>query len=192
MVKRQTDLSELIKPPHYPYQVDQTAAKRGAEHYAVNCASCHGGEESDKRLYPASEVGTDPVRAEAFTKGQAERFNKFLADLETPGYHEPKENGLRSTQKYFAASMSGVWARSPYLHNGSVRTMQELLTPPADRPKTFQRGSNEYDATQMGYTDSGTYIFDTSARSSSNSGHGYGTKLTADQKKDLIEYLKTL
>ena len=70
--------------------------------------------------------------------------------------------------------------------------MQELLTPPTDRAKTFQRGSNEYDAAQMGYTDSGSYIFDTSTPSSSNSGHGYGTKLTVDQKKDLIEYLKTL
>ena len=91
MVKRQTDLTELIKPPRYPYQIDQAAAKRGAEHYAANCASCHSGEESDKRLHPPSEVGTDPVRAEAFTKKQADRFNEFLADLQTASYNEPKE-----------------------------------------------------------------------------------------------------
>jgi hypothetical protein len=71
--------------------------------------------------------------------------------------------------------MAGVWARSPYLHNGSVRTMKELLTPPAERAKTFHRGSKDYDTTQMGYTDSGSYLFDTSSRGNSNVGHDYGT-----------------
>ena len=175
MVKRQTDLTEMIQPPRYPYQLDQAAAKRGATHYAANCVSCHGGTESDKRLYSVAEVGTDPLRAELFTKGQADRFNKFLAELETAGYQPPKEEGLRSTGKYWAASLDGVWARSPYLHNGSVRTMQELLTPPAQRAKTFHRGSQDYDTTQMGYTDAGTYLFDTSTRANSNSGHIYGT-----------------
>jgi cytochrome c553 len=192
LIKRQTDLSEMIQPPRYPYQLDQAAAKRGAAHYAANCVSCHGGTESDKRLYSVAEVGTDPHRAELFTKEQAGRFNKFLAELEATGYQPPKEVGLRSTGKYWAASMDGVWARSPYLHNGSVRTMQELLTPPAQRAKTFHRGSQDYDATQMGYTDAGVYLFDTSGRGNSNAGHNYGTALTADQKRDLLEYFKTL
>ena len=88
--------------------------------------------------------------------------------------------------------MDGVWARSPYLHNGSVRTLHELLTPPAERAKTFHRGSQEYDATQMGYTDAGAYVLDTSTSGNSNAGHNYGTALTADEKRDLLEYLKTL
>ena len=192
LVKRQTDLSEMIQAPRYPYQLDQAAAKRGAAHYTAKCVSCHGGTESDKRLYSVAEVGTDPHRAELFTKEQAARFNKFLAELETTGYQPSKEEGLRSTGKYWAASMDGVWARSPYLHNGSVRTMQELLTPPAQRAKTFHRGSQDYDATQMGYADAGAYLFDTSTRGNSNAGHDYGTALTADQKRDLLEYLKTL
>lgn len=192
MVKRQTDLTEMIQAPHYPYELDQAAAKRGAAHYAAKCVSCHGGVESDKRLFSVAEVGTDPLRAELFTKEQAGRFNKFLAELETAGYQPSKEEGLRSTGKYWAASMNGVWARSPYLHNGSVRTMQELLTPPAQRAKTFHRGSQDYDATAMGYADAGPYVFDTSARANSNSGHDYGTALTADEKRDLLEYLKTL
>ena len=192
MVKRQTDLTEMIQPPHYPYKIDAAAAKRGAAHYTAKCVSCHGGTESDKRLYSVSEVGTDPLRAELFTKEQAGLFNKFLAELESKGYQAPKEEGLRSTGKYWAASMDGVWARSPYLHNGSVRTMQELLTPPAQRAKTFHRGSQDYDATQMGYADAGAYVLDTSARGNSNAGHDYGTALTADEKRDLLEYLKTL
>jgi hypothetical protein len=191
-VKRQTDLSESIRPPKYPFAIDQSAAKRGAAHFESNCASCHGGPESDKRLYPVSEVGTDPHRAEMFTEKQAEGFNKFLAELEATGYEPPKEFGVRSTGKYWAATLSGVWARSPYLHNGSVRTMQELLMPPGQRPKTFHRGSQEYDANQMGYTDAGVYVFDSDSEGNSNSGHDYGTKLSAEQKRELMEYLKTL
>ena len=192
LVKRQTDLSERIHAPHYPFAIDEAAARRGAAHFQAQCASCHGGLESDKRLYTTSETGTDPTRAEAFTPLQAERFNKFLAELETPGYQPSGEPGIRSTQKYWAASMGGVWARSPYLHNGSVRTMQELLTPSFARAKTFQRGSRDYDTAQMGYADDGVYVLDTAGPGNSNTGHNYGTKLPADQKRELIEYLKTL
>jgi len=191
-VKRQTDLSESIRPPKYPFAIDHAAAKRGAVHWESKCASCHGGPESDKRLYSIAEVGTDSHRAELFTEKQAEGFNKFLAELEAVGYEPPKEFGVRSTGKYFAATLGGVWARSPYLHNGSVRTMQELLTPPAQRAKTFHRGSQEYDANQMGYTDAGVYVFDTAGDGNSNSGHDYGTKLSSEQKRDLMEYLRTL
>ena len=127
-----------------------------------------------------------------FTQKLADGFNKFLAELEAVGYQPPKEFGVRSTGKYFAATLHGVWARSPYLHNGSVRTMQELLSPPAQRAKTFHRGSREYDPGQLGYTDSGTYVFETSASGNSNAGHDYGTKLSSAEKQDLVEYLKTL
>jgi hypothetical protein len=192
MVKRQTDLSEKIRPPKYPFQIDNAAAKRGAPLFQAKCNSCHGGPESDKRLYAVAEVGTDPHRAEMFTQKLADGFNKFLAELESEGYQAPKEFGVRSTGKYFAATLNGVWARSPYLHNGSVRTMQELLTPPAQRPKSFHRGSHEYDIEEMGYTDAGTYVFDTSGSGNANSGHDYGTKLSKTEKQDLMEYLKTL
>jgi len=70
--------------------------------------------------------------------------------------------------------------------------MQELLTRPAQRAKTFHRGSQDYDDTQMGYADGGPYIFDASSRGNSDAGHNYGTALKAEQKQDLIEYLKTL
>ena len=78
-----------------------------------------------------------------------------LAELEIPGYTPSKEPGIRGTQKYWSPTLAGVWARSPYLHNGSVRTMQELLTPPAARAKTFHRGSRIFDTAQMGYADAG-------------------------------------
>jgi hypothetical protein len=143
-------------------------------------------------LYPIAEIGTEPHRAQAFTPSQADRFNQFLARLDIPGYRPSQEPGLRGTQKYWAPSLAGVWARSPYLHNGSVRTMQELLMPPPARAKTFQRGSREYDALAMGYTDAGTYRFDMTATGNANTGHDYGTDLSQAQRRELIEYLKTL
>ena len=88
--------------------------------------------------------------------------------------------------------MPGVWARSPYLHNGSVRTMEELLTAPHERPKSFHRGSRVYDPEKMGFTDEGTYLFDTAGPGNANTGHDYGTTLASDQKRDLMEYLKSL
>jgi hypothetical protein len=191
VLQRQTDISESIQPPRYPFVVDETRAKRGAVHFEAHCASCHAGEESDARLHSVAEVGTDPQRAN-FSEQQASGFNKFLAELEAAGYRAPKEEGLRSTGKYWAASLDGVWARAPYLHNGSVRTMQELLTPPADRAQSFHRGSHEYDEAQMGYADAGDYVFDTSASGNSNSGHDYGTHLSDAEKRELLEYLKSL
>jgi len=191
-VKRQTDLSEKIAPPKYPFKIDNDAAKRGATLFAANCNLCHGGPESDKRLFAVADIGTDPHRAEMFTQKLADGFNNFLAGLESEGYQPPKEFGVRSTGKYWAATLSGVWARSPYLHNGSVRTMHELLTSPAQRAKTFHRGSRLFNENEMGYTDEGAYVLDTAGSGNSNSGHDYGTKLSENEKQDLIEYLKTL
>lgn len=191
-VKRQTDLSEKIAPPKYPFNIENEAAKRGGPLFASNCNSCHGGPESDKRLFTVADIGTDPHRAEMFSQKLADGFNKFLAELESEGYRPPKEYGVRSTGKYWAATLSGVWARSPYLHNGSVRTMQELLTSPDRRAKTFHRGSRVFDEKEMGYTDDGAYVLDTASSGNSNSGHDYGTRLSDNEKRDLIEYLKTL
>jgi len=192
LVQRQTAISERIAPPAYPFTIDRTAAGRGAVLYQTQCASCHTGPETDARLYAPAVVGTDSVRASLFTPPQAEQFNRFLAQLETAGYAPPAVPGIRSTQKYWSPNLAGVWARSPYLHNGSVRTMADLLTPPANRPATFHRGSHFFDETALGYTDQGTYLMDTRTPANSNTGHNYGTTLTPDEKRDLIEYLKSL
>ena len=78
-VKCQTDLSEKIAPPKYPFKIDNDAAKRGAPLVEQNCNSCHGGPESDRRLFAVADVGTDPHRAEMFTQKLADGFNGFLA-----------------------------------------------------------------------------------------------------------------
>src|SRR5207237_1004136 len=65
-VKRQTDLSEKIAPPKYPFKIDNDAAKRGAPLFEQNCNSCNGGRESDKRLFAVADVGTEPNARKRF------------------------------------------------------------------------------------------------------------------------------
>ena len=190
-VARQTELSERIRAPRYPFAVDEGAAARGAVTFAARCASCHEGAESDARVHSVAAVGTDPRRADAFTDAEAQRLNAFLARLEAPGYRPPSTPGLRATGGYWAPTLAGVWARAPYLHNGSVRTLAELLGEPAQRAATFRRGTARYDTARLGYLDEGPYVLDTRTPGNSSGGHTAGADLPGEAKRDLLEYLKT-
>ena len=100
---------------------------------------------------------------------------------------------------YEARVLYGVWATAPYLHNGSVPNLWELLTPPAQRKTSFMVGSKEYDMKNVGYvTDKspfkdGNFAVNAAIDSgNSNAGHNFGTTLSDDYKWALIEYLKQL
>lgn len=102
---------------------------------------------------------------------------------------------------YKARPLNGVWTSAPYLHNGSVPDMYQLLLPAEQRVKQFYLGSWEYDVKQLGYVSKAAstgFLFDTSHDGNSNAGHEYGTgyygkpALTAPDRWALIEYLKTL
>lgn len=93
---------------------------------------------------------------------------------------------------YWAPPLEGVFATSPYLHNGSVRTLTDLLTPPEQRPRQFRTGSNLYNPRQLGLEDAGPFVYDTSEPGKGAQGHAYGTDLPAEQKRALLEYLKSL
>ena len=99
-------------------------------------------------------------------------------------------------ESYKARPLNGIWATAPYLHNGSVPSLAQLLLPPAQRMKQFYVGSREYDPVNVGFITtqtSGAYLFDTTVKGNSNSGHAYGTDtLTASQRLELLEFLKTL
>jgi len=115
-----------------------------------------------------------------------------------------RPDGIRALLKYKARPLDGIWATPPYLHNGSVPNLYALLSPVAERPTVFYLGNREYDAVNVGYyTDKfpGGFKLDTSNRGNSNSGHELnngsgkgiiGPLLTPDQRRALIEYLKTL
>ncbi|SFM61154.1 di-heme-cytochrome C peroxidase [Nitrosomonas communis] len=96
---------------------------------------------------------------------------------------------------YRARPLDGVWATAPYLHNGSVPNLVELLKPGSERIQTFQVGSREFDVQNVGFNmedATGNFKFDTSLAGNSNRGHEYGTSLNEAEKKDLLEFLKTL
>jgi hypothetical protein len=95
--------------------------------------------------------------------------------------------------------MQGIWAAAPYLHNGSVPTLAELLKPAAERVAKFKVGP-AYDTENIGLAIEQTKFnyelatTDCSDRNSGNSrcGHEFGTSLPPDEKKALLAYLKTL
>jgi hypothetical protein len=100
---------------------------------------------------------------------------------------------------YESRVLHGIWATAPYLHNGSVPNLWELLTPPKDRKTSFMVGSRLFDAKNVGYaTDqspfkSGSFAADpANANGNGNGGHDFGTKLSEDDRWALIEYLKSL
>ncbi|MES2441826.1 MAG: di-heme-cytochrome C peroxidase [Pseudomonadota bacterium] len=100
--------------------------------------------------------------------------------------------------KYESRVMFGIWAAAPYLHNGSVATLADLLKPASQRPVSFAVGP-EYDVVNLGLAANqiGSYTRTTTGcdqRNSGNSrcGHEFGVNLTPAQKRALLEYMKTL
>lgn len=118
--------------------------------------------------------------------------------------------------RYKARPLNGIWATAPYLHNGSVPTLYDLLLPSRMRqtalqgapdpvingplrPDSFRIGSHEFDTKKVGYVSDGGFEFRTHDEAgvpllgNYNSGHDYGTAaLTEDERWALVEYLKGL
>lgn len=129
-----------------------------------------------------------------------------------PGANRSPEKQARATDcvnisnpllGYTSRPLNGIWASPPYLHNGSVPTMYELLLPPEQRVKSFHVGTREYDTKNMGFridkTDPGndfefkTHDGNLPIDGNSNAGHDYNNDaLTPDERYAIIEYLKTL
>ncbi|MEO7192734.1 MAG: di-heme-cytochrome C peroxidase [Vicinamibacterales bacterium] len=107
---------------------------------------------------------------------------------------------FRKTYGYANQPLDGLWLRAPYLHNGSVPTLAALLEPSHDRPGVFFTGYDVYDFANVGFVTSGPdaerrgWRYDTMIRGNGNQGHegpAYGTALPPDDKRALLEYLKT-
>lgn len=95
-----------------------------------------------------------------------------------------------------ASPLSGIWASGPYLHNGSVPTIYELLSPVAERRAVFWTGGPELDVKRLGYVSDdapGRFRFDTNLPGNHNIGHVYPPEgLAPDERSAIIEFLKTL
>lgn len=192
-LKRMQDWIRDLQPPKYPYAIDQQLAAMGGKIYEQHCASCHslGGPRTGS-VIPVEEVGTDRHRVDMWTRAAADSYNNY-----EPGYAWGFKN-FRKTNGYVSPLLDGIWLRAPYLHNGSVPTLSDLLEPPDKRPTLFWRGYDVYDQGRVGFVSSGKdaeksgFRYDTSVNGNSNQGHLWGTDLTPEDKKALIEFLKSL
>ncbi|HEU4663592.1 MAG TPA: di-heme-cytochrome C peroxidase [Dokdonella sp.] len=143
----------------------------------------------------AAEVPTSDLVVHAAV-GAALRHPLAAVRDAVVGYHRVLKaaNGSRPGG-YKARPLSGIWASAPYLHNGSVPSLADLLAAPASRTARFVPGTREFDPVRVGVVACAAddpHAFDTSLPGNSNAGHAYGTMLADADKRDLLEYLKTL
>jgi hypothetical protein len=116
-----------------------------------------------------------------------------------------RQNTVRAPLQYKARPHNGIWATPPYLHNGSVPNLYELLSPVEERSKTFYLGSKDFDPVKLGLSTGaleGVSEFDVSKPGNSNAGHEFndgpkghgiiGRKLTQEERMEIIEYFKTM
>lgn len=187
-----------LNAPKYPGNIDATLASKGRIYFNSNCSKCHGtyGEagEYPNLLIPSSIIKTDSALFKSNYQNPqfVEWFNKsWFAQGEHPARLEPY-NG------YIAPPLDGVWSTAPYLHNGSVPTIEAVLNSKL-RPQIWERDFNSfnYDLDKLGWkftipaTLSST-TYNTSLNGYGNGGHYFGDKLSDKERKAILEYLKTL
>jgi hypothetical protein len=195
-----------LEPPKYPYPINKKLAKEGGTVFVRNCSKCHGNygehrsmpnEDDDypNLLIPESVIKTDSL---LFTNNyQSPQFvnwfnNSWFARGDHPARLEPF-NG------YIAPPLDGIWITAPYLHNGSVPSLEGVLNSKA-RPKYWSRDFNipKYDYEQAGWKYSvvtaagGPDVYNTTLPGYGNYGHDFGDKLSSRERTAVIEYLKTL
>jgi mono/diheme cytochrome c family protein len=194
---------ESVQPPAYPFPIDRALAAKGEAAFRRNCAECHGtygpNGEYPERNVPIDEVGTDPLRWRALSPmarlgHQASWFGEY-------GKHKVNAR----PEGYVAPPLDGVWASAPYLHNGSVPTLWHLFHVES-RPVVWTRSEDGYDQERVGLeVQELTEIpseasrpaqrrryFDTRLPGKSAAGHEFPETLSEDEKRAVLEYLKTL
>lgn len=135
------------------------------------------------------------LREELLTPAQMAKLNGFrLRPPAGPGL-PPTPYAPESLTAIKAGPLMGLWATGPYLHNGSVPTVYDLLSPPDERPKVFFVGSRQLDLAKLGFKSGGAlgrFRFDTALRGNGNGGHAFPKDAPLDeaQKRAVIEYLK--
>lgn len=202
------DIEAFIKSleaPRFPYPINAELAAAGEVVFNAKCSECHGTYGSDERfpnrVYPVAEVGTDPSYATEATNGARDRFYEWVA-------RSPYSDAVAAPAPgYIAPPLDGIWATAPYLHNGSVPSMVALLS--SDLRPTYWRHQTSvrtYDPDTIGWVydtlSAGQdaepdpvlrrTIYDTTQRGYGNQGHTYSDALTPQDKRALLEYLKSL
>ncbi|MEQ1744761.1 MAG: hypothetical protein ABMA02_05005 [Saprospiraceae bacterium] len=188
-----------LEPPKYPFPVSADLAAQGRILFEEKCSGCHGtyGETPDypNLVVDLEVVETDPMLALAY-QSHPEYHTWYNSSWYAQGPHKAE---MQATAGYIAPPLDGVWATAPYLHNGSVPTVEDLLNSkqrPAYWKRTFD--NSDYDPAKLGWHYSVTdkqadkETYDTTLPGYSNSGHRFGDSLSAEERRAVIEYLKTL
>lgn len=180
-----------LPAPAYPYEIDDALASAGASIFKERCLSCHGGERTWS-IVDLAEIGTDPNRVTSVTQAGIDEIN----NLSGAGW---ALGSFTKTNGYVNNLLDGIWLRAPYLHNGSVPTLRDLLKRAEERPTQFYRGNDTFDKVNVGFVSNvpaeghETFmLFETARAGNGNSGHEYGTDLSKADQDALLEYLKTL
>ncbi len=208
LVAREQDFVDVfhyllsLEPPCWSFTtLDAQRRERGQALFEAQCASCHGIHSGARakypnRIVPLDMVRTDPVRAMRFTVVEA-------AGLNTSWFGMPP---FDATGGYLAPPLVGIWARAPYLHNGSVPDLTAVLDP-SQRPamwRRMERNGSDYDPERVGVkydvlssggdrnTRDGRRVYDTTREGMGNGGHDFAAALSAEQRADLLEYLRSL
>jgi Cytochrome c len=190
---------KTIEAPVYPLPVNKKLAAAGKMIFQNTCSKCHGtyGAEGHypNLLIPASIIQTDSLLYKSNYQNTQfiEWFNKsWFAQGDLPARLEPF-NG------YIAPPLDGIWATAPYLHNGSVPNLEAVINS-ALRPvywkRNFRQPGYQTELMACEYTITNDpkekNMYNTTRKGYSNKGHYFGDHLSADDRKALLEYLKTL
>jgi hypothetical protein len=108
-------------------------------------------------------------------------------------------------KNYKSRPLHGIWATPPFLHNGSVRTVYQMISPREEREQWFWSGTKEYDPVDLGYRSlpvPGAVKYDTGVTGNDNTGHEFragcqsngviGPYLKPEERRQIIEYLKAM
>lgn len=188
-----------LEPPKYPGVINQSLAARGKILFENNCSDCHGTYGPDGKypnlLIPGSVIKTDSMSYSSnFSSPRfLEWFNKSWFKT------GDRQADLVPFNGYIAPPLDGIWITAPYLHNGSVPSLEAVLNSKL-RPVFWARDfiNPGYDIQNPGwvYTVSDRQYtrstYNTTLPGYSNKGHYFGDTLKDSERKAIMEYLKTL
>lgn len=200
-----------LEPPKYPFPLNADLVGRGKVIFEETCSRCHGTYGANARYpnktIPLDKIGTDPTLIRSVTP-QREAYYRTSWFGQSPG-PDGKPYPIHYNEGYQAPPLDGVWATAPYFHNGSVPTLDGVLNSSA-RPRIFTRSygtdRDDYDPVRAGWkvteldrapdpsapAEERRRVYDTTQPGRSNAGHRFGDRFTEDERRAVIEYLKTL